>query len=346
MNYFSITTSEVEWRAAICLCGSTQCRGSFLHYATNDDLQQVLNLNCGPMWRYASLLRACSHNPLSDSDQAVLQNFGMSEAALGKNTPHWVHKFAAANLRFVEYERRALPCALMRKAINDKKACTYNNYSFTDADLDARSVMEQRIQSMVCCVSLVQQVLLKQSRVEKCTTNSTTGTESDFRLSEESTFPLVAYKPAEAIALIWEQLQLLPTLLLQHLVESSLGPGNPSYKPAADRNDGPTDPASSERRRSKTPAKSKVTISAVMKDLSAAPSFDTTKNAERIMTVIDGLRSILQNATTNTDDHAIPTGYMALRTVCLNIRKLIATIEDLSTRSVRCDYTLVFIISF
>ena len=41
MDYYSITTSDVEWRAAVCLCGSVACRGSFLHYATQDDLQQV-----------------------------------------------------------------------------------------------------------------------------------------------------------------------------------------------------------------------------------------------------------------------------------------------------------------
>jgi hypothetical protein len=49
--------SDVEWRAAICLCGKSSCRGSFLHYATQDDLQQVLNLNCGPLYRYALLLK-------------------------------------------------------------------------------------------------------------------------------------------------------------------------------------------------------------------------------------------------------------------------------------------------
>jgi hypothetical protein len=76
MDYYSITTSAVEWKAAICLCGSTACRGSFLHYATQHDLQQVLTLNCGPLWRYASLLRACAGIPLSKQDGAVLERHG------------------------------------------------------------------------------------------------------------------------------------------------------------------------------------------------------------------------------------------------------------------------------
>ena len=41
MDYYSVTSSEVEWRAAVCLCGTAKCRGHFLHYATQDDLQQV-----------------------------------------------------------------------------------------------------------------------------------------------------------------------------------------------------------------------------------------------------------------------------------------------------------------
>jgi len=76
MDYYSIMTSAVEWKAAICLCGSTACRGSFLHYATQHDLQQVLTLNCGPLWRYASLLRACAGIPLSKQDRAVLDRHG------------------------------------------------------------------------------------------------------------------------------------------------------------------------------------------------------------------------------------------------------------------------------
>ena len=131
MDYYSITTSDVEWRAAICLCGMSTCRGSFLHYATESDLQQVLTQSCGPLWRYASLLRACNSSansnssnssssssvaskPLSAADAAVLERHGMKTAALGDNPPMWMKKYAADNLRFVEFERKALPCALMR----------------------------------------------------------------------------------------------------------------------------------------------------------------------------------------------------------------------------------------
>lgn len=86
MDYYSITTSDVEWRAAICLCGQNACRGSFLHYATQDDLQQVLNSNCGPLWRsghffqlfnlsmrcYLALLRLSYHDTIWNSTRKSL----------------------------------------------------------------------------------------------------------------------------------------------------------------------------------------------------------------------------------------------------------------------------------
>ena len=106
MDYNSITTSDIEWRAAVCLCGHSSCRGSFLTFATQDDLQQVLNQNCGPLWRYASLLRACSSKPPTREDDDVLARHGMLTVAMGKAPPAWFKKYAADNLRFVEFERK------------------------------------------------------------------------------------------------------------------------------------------------------------------------------------------------------------------------------------------------
>ena len=39
---------------------------------------------------------------------------GMRAAALGPHCPLWLRKYTADNLSFMEYERKALPCALMR----------------------------------------------------------------------------------------------------------------------------------------------------------------------------------------------------------------------------------------
>lgn len=238
MDYYSITTSAVEWKAAICLCGSTACRGSFLHYATQHDLQQVLTLNCGPLWRYASLLRACAGIPLSKQDGAVLERHGryrcndialkhcsftgvvlvvrftgMKNAAFGKHHFHWVKKYAADNLRFVEFERKALPCALMRTKDNNSKSL----YTYSAADMDARSVMEQRIQSMVCCFSMVGQVLLGNATAVGRDASSYSDPAASSSAEREST-PLVPFPPARAVREVWQRMQVIPALLEEHLV--------------------------------------------------------------------------------------------------------------------------------
>jgi hypothetical protein len=51
---------------------------------------------------------------LSSDDEEVLARHGMHNAALGSNPPLWMRKYAVDNLKFVEYERKGLPCALMR----------------------------------------------------------------------------------------------------------------------------------------------------------------------------------------------------------------------------------------
>ena len=201
MDYYSITSSEIEWRAAICLCGQSTCRGSFLNYATQDDLQQVLNQNCGPLWRYSSLLVACSMNnrSLSAVDEETLARHGISNAALGKNCPNWMKKYAADNLKFVELERKALPCALMRP-----KNGVSSPYTFSSADMDARIVMEQRLQSLICSYSMVSRVLEKQP--------------AEMR----DTLPLRPYTASEAIEKVWSKVvKVIPGLLEKHLLLES-----------------------------------------------------------------------------------------------------------------------------
>lgn len=203
-----MTTSEVEWRASICLCGMKYCRGTFLHYATEDDLQQVLTQNCGVLWRYATLLRSCSYLPVSREDRKFLHTHGMGETVFGFDInveesengtteneesedvtdrsrenaeSDWILKYASDNLRFVEYERKALPMALMRSNSNRRAAnvsvaqntdgivdtvansAAANAYTFTEADMEARSVMEQRVQSFVSCYSMLRRVITSQS---------------------------------------------------------------------------------------------------------------------------------------------------------------------------------------
>ena len=66
--------------------------------------------------------------------------------------------------------------------------------SFSAADMDARSVMEQRLQAMVCCFSMVQRVLARQPQddstvVSSSTTGYTTQSESSKRTSASTNTP-------------------------------------------------------------------------------------------------------------------------------------------------------------
>jgi Protein SET DOMAIN GROUP 2 C-terminal/SET domain len=246
MDYYSVTTSDVEWRSAICLCGQSACRGSFLHYATQDDLQQVLNQSCGPLWRYASLLRACAGRPLSEADIGSLDRHGMRSAAIGKHPQPWLQKYAADNLRFVEFERKALPCALMRPSNGQRSL-----YSYSAADMDARSVMEQRLQAMVCCFSMVQRVLARQpvwtvgalgntSATTSTTTSSanttqgrsssSTGTASNsnsnssgLECGSEGLLPIRAVPSGEAAERVWRYLSAVPALMEVRESSDSIG---------------------------------------------------------------------------------------------------------------------------
>jgi len=135
----------------------------------------------------------------------VVRFTGMKNAAFGKHHFHWVKKYAADNLRFVEFERKALPCALMRTKDNNSKSL----YTYSAADMDARSVMEQRIQSMVCCFSMVGQVLLG---------NATAVGRDASSSAETASTPLVPFSPARAVREVWQRMQVIPALLEEHLV--------------------------------------------------------------------------------------------------------------------------------
>merc|ERR1712070_1162707 len=138
MDYCSYTHSEVEYSKAVCLCGSPLCRGSFLHYAGHNVLQQICEENYGTAYRIARLMKA-SVGEIKASEKETLKRHGIKGAAFhGMHTPSWLVKFAYECLEYIEYERRILPSALVKENPN-------YTYTVTSAELEARSVMEQRV---------------------------------------------------------------------------------------------------------------------------------------------------------------------------------------------------------
>ena len=132
-DYNAVTESLNEYRFAVCLCGHKNCRGSFLHFATADCYQQVLSRNSPIAARFANLVRGCMKQVMSKEDSELLVKHGFNTAAFGAvsfnhhaasngssstldsidNVPIWLRTFVADCLRYIEYERRALPVALL-----------------------------------------------------------------------------------------------------------------------------------------------------------------------------------------------------------------------------------------
>jgi hypothetical protein len=133
-DYNAVTESLGEYRSAVCLCGHGKCRGSFLHFATADCYQQVLNRNFPVAVRFANLVKGCTKQVMSEDDLDLLREHGFGTAAFGAvsvssrkasnsassslsdsldNIPIWLRTYVADTLRYIEYERRALPVSLL-----------------------------------------------------------------------------------------------------------------------------------------------------------------------------------------------------------------------------------------
>jgi hypothetical protein len=141
-DYNAVTESLNEYRSAVCLCGYGKCRGSFLHFATADCYQLVLNRNAPIATRFANLVKGSMKQVMSDEDTRVLHNHGFLTAAFGAISvnrrnlleggqngvldtldivPVWLRTFVADTLRYIEYERRALPIALICDHVSSAK---------------------------------------------------------------------------------------------------------------------------------------------------------------------------------------------------------------------------------
>ena len=134
-DYNAVTESLNEYSSAVCLCGHNKCRGSFLHFATADCYQQVLNRNAPIATRFSNLVKGSMKRVMSEDDDRILGNHGFRTAAFGAisvnrregsqsgehhflsdsldNVPVWLRTYAADALRYIEYERRALPISLI-----------------------------------------------------------------------------------------------------------------------------------------------------------------------------------------------------------------------------------------
>jgi len=139
-DYNAVTESLHEYHYAVCLCGHSKCRGSFLHFAAADCYQQVLNRNAPIAIRFSNLVKGCMKKVMSSEDEKKLMSHGFGTAAFGAVSfnhhrenddipldsmdyiPIWLRTFVADTLRYIEYERRALPVALLCNHFSQNKS--------------------------------------------------------------------------------------------------------------------------------------------------------------------------------------------------------------------------------
>ena len=149
-DYASVTESEKEFRAAVCLCGTAACRGSFLTFSGSRAFQQVMNERHTVLHRQAIILNAACA-PVTDADRALLAEFGLGEAALGRagtpeRAPQWLVKWAALTLAYVKAEREHLPAALLALPP------PHNFYTPAGAAAEAKGVADSRLQNVVITI--------------------------------------------------------------------------------------------------------------------------------------------------------------------------------------------------
>ena len=173
-DYSATTDSLKEFQAAICLCGSKRCRGSFLHFAKADMYQKVFNLTNSCSTRFATLIKACMKPKPNDSDVDTLNRHGFITAAFGalsyyenqnsqKYVPVWLRCYVADILRYIEYERKSLPVSLIcdsrEKNREDKKVPIL---PYDVADVEGRNAMDRRVIDCTQTLNLVGRVLARE----------------------------------------------------------------------------------------------------------------------------------------------------------------------------------------
>ena len=168
-DYGAVTTSAEEYKLAVCLCGTSLCRQSFLDFVAGDSTQQLLQRWHSPADRFAMLFDASisqfrSEQTRRETDALLVQHGlalgGGPEGGPGRGAPampFWLRRFIAKCLReFVDKERVYLPIQLKLDGVSAQAA-----------GQEARSLIEQRVQSIGGTLSSVAHVFARQAPVRE-----------------------------------------------------------------------------------------------------------------------------------------------------------------------------------
>lgn len=119
-DYSCVSESKEEFKKATCLCGSLECRGSFVYYADGESFMQVMK-KVNPFVRRTAVLLDAGLNDLTEEDLQFLFNNGIKVAvrewhdvqdSMLSGCPRWLVKWCSYIVRYMKYEEEKLPAEL------------------------------------------------------------------------------------------------------------------------------------------------------------------------------------------------------------------------------------------
>ncbi|KAL4859889.1 Histone-lysine N-methyltransferase [Chlorella vulgaris] len=163
-DYSSVTESEKEFRDAICLCSSRNCRGSYMYFTGSRAFQQVMNTKHTFLHRQAIIARA-GCEPLTEDDWSRIKRHGLGDSALGSvehgdRAPDWLIKWTSLICGYIEEEEAHLK--------EDLLAHPLGIYNEASATIEAKGVVINRLQNVVITLDKVKMVLAHNQPRDPC----------------------------------------------------------------------------------------------------------------------------------------------------------------------------------
>ncbi|KNC76485.1 hypothetical protein SARC_11016, partial [Sphaeroforma arctica JP610] len=156
-DYNSVTESIDEYRKAVCLCGTSKCRQSFLYFANSATFQCILAKYHSTCDRTGAILMACSSPELTEDDRQRLSSHDFNASVL-TGCPDWLQKWASLILKFIEYERMMMPHVLTA----DFKDDFGHPYTLESAGVEAAGVHGNREQNLAITLDKIKYILRQQ----------------------------------------------------------------------------------------------------------------------------------------------------------------------------------------
>uniref|UniRef100_A0A7S2S621 SET domain-containing protein n=1 Tax=Mucochytrium quahogii TaxID=96639 RepID=A0A7S2S621_9STRA len=175
IDYNCVTDSIDEFRAAICLCGTDGCRGSFLYITGAQQYMQVVNRRHLPVHRVAMLYEASyevfptatnldhtgavvkskskkkkmpqyivGEDGLDEVGRNRLAKFGLKSLVL-ENLPGWLLRYSSLAMRFVELEQLELPARLFHEELQRRNNLVEGFIAPTDKEERKITALDRQI---------------------------------------------------------------------------------------------------------------------------------------------------------------------------------------------------------